>query len=185
MKKSLFLLSLFLCLSCSQSVEKLLVGNWVLTSAECVNLKEFSSAKEKLALTNIEQNIAQIKRALDSETNAGEREKLTKRIETLSASKKKVGESVKTEIETVLKNVVGNVVYDFSDNGAFGITCDAEKVRGTYSISGDTVFVVLENQENDRFVIKSLTASALTLTNVQEDFQKETSMKIELGFKKN
>ncbi|MBQ3656645.1 MAG: lipocalin family protein [Bacteroidales bacterium] len=185
MKKVLFVLSLFLCLSCGRSTETLILGKWVLTKAECENFNEFASAKEQLAVRNIEQNIAQIKRNLGSAQNAGEKEKMQNRISELAKEKQQVGNSIRTEIKAGLKATEGNMSYKFNESGRFSVSYDSENLKGSYKIDGDTISIVLDNQENDRFVIKNLTASTLTISNIQEDFQKESSMKMVLSFKKN
>jgi hypothetical protein len=193
MKKVLFVLSLFLCLSCGQKAEMLIIGNWTLTKAECENFDEFALAKGKIAIMNIDQNIAQIKRNLETAQNEGEREKLKKRIEELSSKKTQAYQSVKTDIEATLKATEGNMIYTFSDGDSynlhqykrFSVKTDSETLRGSYKIIGDTISVILDNQEQDRFVIKTLTASSLVISNIQEEFQKENSMKMVLNFKKD
>ena len=63
MKRICFLIFVCFCFfSCSQSKEKLLLGTWILTKADCENLTEFSSSKEKIALKNLEENIEQLER---------------------------------------------------------------------------------------------------------------------------
>ena len=193
MKKVLFVLSLFLCLSCGRSTETLIVGSWTLTKAECENFEEFASSKEKLAIRNLDQNIAQIERNLETAESADEKEKLQNRIKELSSRKAEAHKSIKADIEATLKALEGNMVYNFSDddsynlnnNKRFFVKTDSETFRGSYKISGDTVSVVLDNQEKDRFVIRTLTASTLVISNIQEDFQKETAMKMVLNFKKD
>lgn len=193
MKRILPVLCLFFCLSCGRSTETLILGSWTLTKAECENFDEFASSKEKLAVRNIEQNIAQIKRNLETAQSEGEKEKLKSRIEELSAGKAQAYQSIKADIEATLKATEGNMVYTFSDDDSynfdnrkrFSVKTDSETFRGSYKISGDTISVVLDNQEKDRFVIRTLTASSLVISNIQEEFQKESSMKMVLNFKKD
>ena len=184
MKRICFLIFVCFCFfSCSQSKEKLLLGTWILTKADCENLTEFSLSKEKIALKNLEENIEQLERNLQ---NAKEDEKvrLQKRIEELSKAKPQVSEKVRSEIENTIEAAVGNMSYVFDENGKFTLRFDSEILKGGYQLLGDTISVLLDNQENDLFVIESVTASSLVLSNIQDEHVGVSSMKMLLNFKK-
>ena len=184
MKKLLYISALTFLVSCSQSKESMLSGKWVLSEASCANLEAFAKSRETLALANIEQNISQTKRYIEIAKDENEKTRLASRISELEKSKQNVSASVKEEIEGIFHSAKGNMTYSFDENGGFSVSYDADNMKGSFKYRSDTLTVILDNQEADKFAVTKLTPSELVLNTIQEENTRDVPMKMVLSFKK-
>ncbi|MBR4264782.1 MAG: hypothetical protein IKQ46_01870 [Bacteroidales bacterium] len=159
---------------CSSGEETKLIGTWVLSDIDYINLDKRCEVLVQHTKLEIDNRLMMINAELDSLNLNSDHKLLQKKRASLLEEKNNINEeNFKKMYEAVKEQLEGHFQYKFTHSQKYFASSDNETKEGSWEMRNDTIFTTHEGQDADVLIVKELTNSKLV-------FEVETATEVPL-----
>lgn len=167
-------MALMAVMSCGTSIDKLLEGTWILDKSTIPNLDSVAESRSAQYTKGLQSALEMINQQLDTCTQEASRRMLMDRKAGIEKDiAEGTPEKIKSLFEEQQKQLAGKLTMIFGSDGVLtlfiGEDHGDEFTTGTWTLQGDTIRTLFDNNPSEDIIIRNVSSGSLELESMAID----------------